>query len=211
VPAPTRSSYHHGSLRDSLVETCVGIIENDGIGAVSLRRVAREAGVSPAAPYHHFADRSGLLAAIAIRGAELLERELRSSIADAPTAIRALVQAVQAYVSFARSHPGYVHVMLRPELFEPGKHPEALQAGGGSIQLLTDIVERCQREGSAPPGDPAPMVGMIWALAVGIVTLWLDGPLEQRCVSLGTTPEELTARIAALIESTFTAGARSRR
>jgi AcrR family transcriptional regulator len=204
VPAPTRPTYHHGSLRDSLVETCVGLIEAEGIGAVSLRRVAREAGVSSGAPYHHFADRSGLLAAIAIRGAELLERELRSSVADAPTAIRALVRALEAYVHFARTHSGYVHVMLRPELFEPEKHPDAVQAGGGSIQLLTDIVEQCQREGSAPAGDPTPLVGMIWALAVGIVTLWLDGPLEQRCVSLGTTPEELTSRIAHLIESTFT-------
>lgn len=205
MPASTRSTYHHGSLRDSLVATCVGIIEAEGIGAVSLRRVAREAGVSPAAPYHHFADRSGLLAAIAIRGSELLENDLRSCVVEAPTAIRALVRAIEAYVHFARTHSGYVHVMLRPELFEPEKHPDALHAGAGSIQLLTDIVEQCQHEGSAPPGDPTPMVGLIWALAVGIVTLWLDGPLEQRCVSLGTTPEELTSRIAALIESTFAA------
>jgi hypothetical protein len=50
-------------------------------------------------------------------------------------------------------------------------------------------------------GDPTPLVGLVWALAVGIVTLWLDGPLEPRCVSLGTTPEILTAQIAALLES----------
>src|SRR5688572_12994987 len=91
VPAPTRTTYHHGSLRDTLVQACVGIIESEGIGAVSLRRVAREAGVSPAAPYHHFVDRSALLAAIAVRGSELLEHELHSAAGKAPTGIRALV------------------------------------------------------------------------------------------------------------------------
>ncbi len=204
MPAPTRTTYHHGSLRDSLVTACVRIIEDEGIGAVSLRRVAREAGVSPAAPYHHFADRSALIAAIAVRGAELMEQELRATVADAPTGMRALARMVEAYVHFARTHSGYVHVLLRPELFEPDKHPDAVQAGAGSVQLLTEIVERCQREGAAPPGDPTPLVAMIWALSVGIVTLWLDGPLEQRCVSLGTTPAELTSRIVDLIETTFT-------
>jgi AcrR family transcriptional regulator len=62
-----RTSYHHGALREGLITACVALIENEGIGAVSLRRVAREAGVSPGAPYHHFADRSALLTAISVR------------------------------------------------------------------------------------------------------------------------------------------------
>ena len=191
--------YHHGSLRDALVDTCVAIIEAEGIGAVSLRRVARDAGVTAAAPYHHFADRSALLAAIAVRGSQLLEEQLRAAASTAPSAVQALGALIETYVRFAASHSGYVHVMLRPELFEPAKHPEAQHAGAGSVDLLTDIVTACQREGSAPAGDPTPLVGMVWALAVGIVTLWLDGPLEQRCVTLGTTPQELTGRISALL------------
>lgn len=67
--------------------------------------------------------------------------------------------------------------------------------------LLTEVVEECQREGSAPGGDPEPLVAAVWALSVGIVTLWLDGPLEDRCVTLGTTPVELTSQIAALLEA----------
>lgn len=198
-PSPTRSTYHHGALRDTLVEACVAVIEAEGVGAVSLRRVARDAGVSAAAPYHHFADRAAMLAAIALRGSELLDARLRAAVAAAPTASGALGRLVETYVDFARTHAGYVHVMLRPELFEPDRNPEVQHAGEGSIRLLTEVVEACQREGSAPPGDPTPLVGMLWALAVGIVTLWLDGPLELRCTSLGTTPEELTSRIAALV------------
>ena len=77
-------------------------------------------------------------------------------------------------------------------------------AGAGAIQLLTEVVQDCQREGSAPPGDPEPLVDAVWALSVGIVTLWLDGPLEGRCVTRGTTPEQLTAQIAALLETLLT-------
>ncbi|HEU4426052.1 MAG TPA: TetR/AcrR family transcriptional regulator [Pilimelia sp.] len=196
----TRASYHHGALREELITACVALIEAEGIGAVSLRRVAREAGVSPGAPYHHFADRSALLAAISVRGHELLAQELRRARQQAPTAVRALGALVETYVWFARDHPAYVHLMLRPELSKPQDHPEAHSAGDAALQVLTETVLDCQREGTAPPGDPDPLVGMVWALAIGIATLWLDGPLEGRCVSLGTTPEDLTAQITTLLE-----------
>jgi AcrR family transcriptional regulator len=196
----TKASYHHGSLREELMIACVNLVEAEGIGAVSLRRVAREAGVSPTAPYHHFPDRAALLAAITVRGSELLEHRLVEAREAAPTAVRALGALVEAYVAFAREEPAYVHLMLRPELSRPESHPEAQAAGEGAVLLLTEVVEDCQREGMAPPGDPNPLVGMVWALAIGIVVLWLDGPLEGRCVSLGTTPEALTAQITELLE-----------
>ncbi|MFE3824435.1 TetR/AcrR family transcriptional regulator [Streptomyces sp. NPDC059092] len=204
-----RESYHHGSLREELISACVALIEDEGIGAVSLRRVARQAGVSPRAPYHHFPDRSTLLAAICVQGHELLEPQLRQAREQAPTGARALGAIIHAYVEFARNHPAHMHLMLRSELSEPDKNPEAHNAGAGALRILTEAVEDCQREGSAPPGDPNTLVGMVWALGVGIVTLWLDGPLENRCVQLGTTPEQLTARIAAMLESMMSAGART--
>jgi AcrR family transcriptional regulator len=201
VPASQpRATYHHGTLREQLITACVALIEAEGIGAVSLRRVARDSGVSPRAPYHHFADRSALLAAIAVRGHELLDERLRQARRQAPTAARALGALVETYVGFARDHPAYLQLILRPELSQPDQHPQAQAAGEAAIQLLTDTVLDCQREGSAPPGDPTALVAMIWAIAIGIVTLWLDGPLEGRCVSLGTTPEALTAQITALLE-----------
>lgn len=199
-----KTRYHHGALRDALVDACVALIGTEGIGAVSLRRVAREAGVTPGAPYHHFADRSALLAAISVRGHELLAAELRTARAGAPSAARALGALVETYVGFARSHPAYLQLMLRPELFAPERHPEAASAGEEALAILTGTVRDCQREGSAPPGDPEPLVAMVWALAIGIVTLWLDGPLEGRCGAIGLTPEELTARITALLEGLLT-------
>jgi AcrR family transcriptional regulator len=196
----TRATYHHGSLREELITASVALIEAEGIGAVSLRRVARDAGVSPGAPYHHFADRPALLAAISVRGHELLYEHLVAARRAAPTAARALGALVETYVGFARDHPGHLKLILRPELFRPEQHPEAQVAGEPAIALLTATVVDCQREGTAPPGDPGVLVSLVWALAIGIVTLWLDGPLEGRCVSLGTTPEALTAQITALLQ-----------
>lgn len=198
-PTPARESYHHGALREELISASLKLIEAEGIGAVSLRRVAREAGVSPGAPYHHFADRSALLAAITVRGSVLLEHQLRQARQQAPTPAKALGALIETYVTFAAGHPAYVHLLLRPELSQPERHPEVQTAGEGAITLLQEVVQDCQREGSAPPGDPATLTGLVWALAIGIVTLWLDGPLEARCVDLGTTPQELTAHITALL------------
>jgi AcrR family transcriptional regulator len=197
----TRTSYHHGALRDELIAACVTLIETEGIAAVSLRRVAREAGVSPGAPYHHFADRSALLAAITERGHELLLERLQEARRQAPTAVRALGAVVEAYVEFARQRPAHLHLMLRPELSHAAHQPGPAAGGEPAIQLLTETVRDCQRAGTAPPGDPEPLVAAVWALAIGIVTLWLDGPLESRCVQLNTTPEALTARITAMLES----------
>jgi AcrR family transcriptional regulator len=193
-----------------MINACVALIETEGIGAVSLRRVAREAGVSPGAPYHHFADRSALLTAISLEGYQLLEPRVREARAQAPTAVRALGALVETYVRFAREHPAHVQLMLRPELCHPRDHPEAEAAGEAALGVLTEVVHECQREGTAPPGDPEPLVEMVWALAIGIVTLWLDGPLEGRCAKLGTTPEALTAQITALLESMLSAADRPR-
>src|ERR1700748_1764471 len=98
---PARDSYHHGALREELITASLKLIETEGIGAVSLRRAAREAGVSPGAPYHHFAARSALLAAITVRGSALLERELRRAREQAATAADALGAVIGAYVRFA--------------------------------------------------------------------------------------------------------------
>jgi AcrR family transcriptional regulator len=200
-PTTARGRYHHGSLREQLMSSAVALIEAEGVAAVSLRRLAREAGVSPRAPYHHFEDRSALLAALCVRAHDDLFDSLRRAREAAPDGVGALGAVLRTYVGFAAEHPGRLRLLLRPELSEPQRHPDVLHAGQRSVDLLTDVVRDCQREGTAPTGDPLPLVATIWALAVGVVTLWLDGPLEHNCADVGLTPQELTARISVLLES----------
>ena len=104
--------YHHGDLQRALVEAAGRVLEREGPTALSLRAVAREAGVSPAAPYHHFKDKDDLINAVAKQGFDILAEVMRSASKDAETASERLVSMGVAYVVFARDHPALYHVMF---------------------------------------------------------------------------------------------------
>jgi AcrR family transcriptional regulator len=117
--------YHHGDLRRALVEAGRRLVEAEGSTALSLRAVAREAGVSPAAPYHHFKDKSELLEAIADQGWDEL-----SDIMDAVAAQHESSPGV-AYVRYARAHPALYRVMYdaaRDRLSIPGEAEDSAHA-----------------------------------------------------------------------------------
>ena len=103
--------YHHGDLRRALIDAASRLLEAEGPSALSLRAVAREAGVSPAAPYHHFKDKGELLEAVAHEGWELLDKALAKAKAEAPAADVALNELGVAYVCFARENPALYRVM----------------------------------------------------------------------------------------------------
>lgn len=103
--------YHHGDLRRALVDAARRILEAEGPSALSLRAVAREAGVSPAAPYHHFKDKAELLDAVAAEGWTLLDAAMAKAKAEAPSAREAMNGLGVAYVCFARENPALYRVM----------------------------------------------------------------------------------------------------
>ncbi len=200
-PSETRSTYHHGALHEELITACLALIESEGIGAVSLRRVAREAGVSPRAPYYHFADRAALLNAIAARGYEQLLADVRAAYSASQSPVEALGAMIEAYVRFARAHPAYSQLMYRPELSEPRKDPAIETLVNAVLGLVTDTVTECQQAGLAPPGDPTPLVTMVWSIAAGLAMLSVDGPLEQMTAERGSTVPELTAQVSGLLKT----------
>jgi len=107
--APEARPYHHGDLRRALVDAARRLLETEGQAAMSLRAVAREAGVSPAAPYHHFKDKAELMDAIAAEGWELLAQDMYEAGSAAPKDQLAIVTT---YVTFARSRPALYRVMF---------------------------------------------------------------------------------------------------
>ncbi|MEU4315971.1 TetR/AcrR family transcriptional regulator [Nocardia sp. NPDC024068] len=187
----TRTSYHHGALRDALLAASLRLIETEGIAAVSLRRVAREAGVSSGAPYHHFADRAALLADLATQGFRLLAGQLTAArtAADSPTA--ALTAMGHSYVRFAREQPGYFRLMFRPELSQPEKHPDTRAAGEAAFEVLADAVGDCVAAGELEPSRAQSVTLTVWALGHGMASLWLDGQLDKRGALLGTPASAL--------------------
>ena len=176
--AKVKANYHHGDLRRALMDVSIDILKKHEVETLNLRKLAVLAGVSPGAPYHHFADRAELVAAIANEGFELLEGSMRKASATCANEASARLEALgQAYVHFAISHPGYFRVMFRRET-----HNNATTAirgaGQRTFQLLCDAITACQQAGSAPAGDPQPLILHAWAAVHGLSTLLVDGDLK---------------------------------
>jgi AcrR family transcriptional regulator len=194
---PTRASYHHGALREALLTASLRLIEAEGIGAVSLRRVAREAGVSPGAPYHHFADRGALLAALSAQGFRLLAEDMAAARANAGSPVQALSAVIRAYVAFAQRHPAYFRLMFRPELSGWHKDPVVKAAVHDAERHLDETVADCARAGVLPAEQAEPLAVLAWSMAHGLASLWVDGLLDDP----DDDPGALAARITALLES----------
>ncbi len=184
------------------------LIDSEGLAAVSLRRVAREAGVSPGAPYHHFADRSALLAALSTHGFELLRDQMVAAKARAATPRDVLTELAVGYVRFAVEQPTYFRLMFRPELSQPEKHPDAMVAGEAAFAVLADTVDEAVRAGVLPADKAGTLAVAWWSMAHGLAALTVDGRLGKRAGLMGTTPEELTCRITSMFAA-FVDSARS--
>ncbi|GHF12662.1 TetR family transcriptional regulator [Amycolatopsis deserti] len=154
-----KSSYHHGDLRRAILTAAAEAIGEHGAAALSLRDVARRAGVSHAAPVHHFGDKAGVVTALATEGFELL--------ADALTAARdqGLVEIGVAYVRFAVGHRAHFDVMFRPDLHHPGDG-ELTAARERAWTVMADAVSEGQLAQVAA-----------WSIVHGFATLWLSGAM----------------------------------
>jgi AcrR family transcriptional regulator len=176
--ARAKANYHHGDLRRALMDVSIDILNQQEVETLNLRKLAALMGVSPGAPYHHFADRAELVRVIAEEGFALLERAMHKAIAESGSDGSARLEALgQAYVQFAVHHPGYFRVMFRRATHD--QVTTAMQgAGRRTFQLLCDAITACQRDGSAPAGDPQPLILHAWAAVHGLSTLLVDGDLK---------------------------------
>jgi AcrR family transcriptional regulator len=175
-PAPARkAAYHHGDLRRVVLDASLGLIESDGVDALSLREVARRAGVTHGAPYHHFADKAALLDALAEEGFVLLHDAMEAAQHEHRGAEQRLAACGRAYVDFAVGHPAYFQAMFRPGKAARRARGPAAQA---AFLVLVNAVLQCQEEGVAPRGDPGPLILLAWSAVHGLSSLWLDGALR---------------------------------
>lgn len=171
VPSLQRS-YHHGDLRASLIAAGLYVIEEVGPDAFSLRAAARRAGVSPAAPAHHFRDTRGLLTAIATIGFTELGNELEAAAGPDRRAI--IVAQSHAYLRFALARPGLFRLMWRRSVLDLSD-ADYLAAARRTF-AVSDRVVRGNGAKAAPPGDPvlAPTIAC-WSMVHGFVSLIIDG------------------------------------
>lgn len=178
----TRRGYHHGSLKDALIEAARNLIEQRGPQGFSLTEAARIAGVTPAAPYRHFSDREALMGEVARRGFELFNARLRDAWdAGRPDPETALSRMGRAYLDFARREPGYYRSMFTqaPDA-QPGREPGAANPPAAAAQSFAALNEAAAAVLAArrkPGADPARLALEIWALSHGAAMLMLGGYL----------------------------------
>jgi AcrR family transcriptional regulator len=177
-----RDQYHHGNLREALVDAASCLISESGTAGLSLRKVARQAGVSQAAPYHHFSSKDILLAEVARRGFDDLTQRLRDASTGAP--IERVEQMGRAYIGFALENPWLYLLMFGAEL-SPTEvdHPALKQSGGCAFSVLVDAVAHGQAEAVFAGTDPGPPSIAIWSAMHGLVSILLSkmGVAAEEC------------------------------
>jgi AcrR family transcriptional regulator len=164
----SRDTYHHGDLKAVLLAKAAALVAERGADGISLRELAREAGVSHAAPAHHFTDRRGLFTALAAKGWQMLADALGDSRPD-------FIAAALAYVRFALDHPGHYAVMFDRSLVNPDD-PDLKAAQTAAATELADGVAtlKDQRAKADPPGAAL----AAWSLVHGFAMLRLNGAID---------------------------------
>ncbi len=171
-------------LRMRVLEASAELIAEAGLGGLSMREVARRAGVSHQAPYHHFADKAAIVAALVGRGFAMLGDRLEEAAAGLG-GIRARLERVgRAYVTFALDEPVYFRLLFRPDLMDLGRFPEVTAEGARTYGVLQGLVAEEAGVGSSREEQEA-MASLHWSLVHGLATLLLDGNLGAK-LELGT-------------------------
>ena len=183
--------YHHGNLREALLEAALDLIRQKGAAGFTFADAARMAGVSPAAPYRHFRDRDELLSSIAQRGFEQFEAALAQAWDDGrPDTVTAFERVGKAYLSFARDQPSYYSAMFESAI-PIDINPALMAASERAFAIIRAAAERLAA--LAPPGVPRPPALMmalhIWSMSHGVASLFARADAARR--KLPMTPEEL--------------------
>src|ERR1700743_15787 len=181
-PGRTERGYHHGNLKEALLQAALGLIAEKGAAGFTFADAARVAGVSPAAPYRHFRDRDDLLSSIAQRGFEQFEAALTQAWDDGrPDTVTAFERVGKAYLAFARAEPAFYSAMFESGV--PADHnPTLLAASERAFAIISAAAERLVALAAAgTPRPPAMMMALhIWSMSHGVASLFARGDGARR-------------------------------
>lgn len=164
-------------LRQEILDTARALLNDVGASGLSMREVARRAGVTHQAPYHHFGDRESILAELVAEGFRTLGRDLAQANTLAAHNLRGAVMASgRAYIDFALSNPGVFRIMFRPEACDPARFPAVQAAGQAAQATLVELVSMVHGTQTSPA-----LCMVYWAHVHGMASLLLDGSLGQEC------------------------------
>jgi AcrR family transcriptional regulator len=195
--------YHHGSLHDALLKAAERVLERDGLAGLTLRAVARAAGVSHAAPTHHFGDLTGLVSELAAIGFRQFNAAMVVAGSTGGSGLEKAMARAKAYVGYAQAHPGMYGLMFRTERLDM-KRPSLHEAAEASFAGLAGAIGASRQEQISEAAlslDQAAAIARAWSLVHGFTMLLLDGRLADilRRLPKGTSAEML---LDAMLRST---------
>lgn len=178
MAARSEGSYHHGNLRQALIDAALELIEEVGHRNLSLREVARRAGVSSAAPYRHFPSREALLAQLAQEGFEMMSETIEQALAacEGDSLVR-LRETGVGYVLFANGNRARYAVMFSPELVDKRAYPELEASAARCFNYLLEGIRACQVEQKIVAEDPLRVALAAWSMIHGLSSLIASGQL----------------------------------
>ena len=188
--APGRRGYHHGNLKEALLDAALELLAAKGAAGFTVAEAARLAGVSPAAPYRHFRDADALMAEVALRGFDRLAESLaRAWNNGAPNPMAAFEAMGRAYLSFARNEPAFYAAMFDSRIATDA-YPDLAAAGDRAFGVLRDAAEVLAATFPRERRPPALMIALhVWSLSHGIASLFVRPDPSRR--KLPMSPEDL--------------------
>lgn len=189
----TADTYHHGDLPNALRCAAADVIAEKGLGHFSLREVARRAGVSHAAPAHHFGDTTGLLTSLAVQGFEHLAAVLDDAAAGVDDPEARLAAIGRGYVETGMRYPGHCQVMFRADVVD-GDDPAYQEAGERAFGVLADAI-RAVAAADNPALDVDDAAELCWSAMQGLLVLYPN--IARRREAFGLPVTDLEDRVAA--------------
>ncbi|MCP4117590.1 MAG: TetR/AcrR family transcriptional regulator [Desulfobacteraceae bacterium] len=176
----TKSKYHHGNLREKLLQTALEIVSEEGLAKVSMRKLGEKIGVSRSAPYRHFKGKGELLSAIAEDGFRKLTNSLNSvRNKKSGNPVTQFKNIGIAYIEFALEHPVQYRLMFGHEIIEQDQTPELIKAAEGAFSELLLGVGDLLKDDLIKPMDPLIIANTLWSQTHGISTLLMDGQINR--------------------------------
>ena len=187
----TSKNYHHGNLKNALIEAGIEILAEEGIGALSLRKVAKQAGVSHAAPYSHFADKQALIAAISTKGHIQIYEKISEIIERSPNApLQQLVEASCAYLQFGMDKPDLFRITFSGVVEKEKDYPALVEMTQKNFEIIRQIARRCNAAGIFETDDENLLAVSLWGTVHGLVSLIQQGQISSDVLNYNT-PREL--------------------
>jgi AcrR family transcriptional regulator len=176
---PDKKSYHHGELRNTLIRAGIELISESGASGIDLRKVARKAGVSHAAPYRHFSDKKTLIAAISEEGFKQLWDEMEQAILITDSnAHEQLRNMGHAYVQFALKNPSLVREMFSGLMIEREAYPALYLVSKKLFRLIENVVIAGQSMGKIKEGSSEELTCVIWSMMHGTAILIIENQMK---------------------------------